>query len=61
MEYCVSENDADIPKLTGLNVFLKELAAIKIDKNLIENTRVLAILSRNQDTEHNSEYESDVD
>ena len=42
--------DVNIPEPPGLNVFVKELAAIKMDEEFIENAQVLAcILARERE------------
>lgn len=40
VKYCVSEYGTDIPESTGLDVLMKGLAAVKIDKILVDNARV---------------------
>ena len=65
--YIFSEYNSDIPKQSGLNVFVKRLAWVKINKSLIENAQVLAILAREEtesedtDTEGESDEESYIE
>ena len=58
----MSPNDANIPEPPGLNVFVKGLDAIKIDKEYIENAQVLATLVREGEEESdNDDSEEETD
>ena len=61
VEYCLSKYNSDIPKPTGLNVFVKGLARVKVDKNLIENAQVLAMLARKETESDDTETEGERD
>ena len=62
LEYCLSPNDVNIPEPPGLNVFLKGLAAIKIDNECIENAQVLAMLVREgKEESDNDDTEEETD
>jgi hypothetical protein len=45
LKYCVTPYHPDIPEPTGMSIFIKGLAELEIDKNLIVNGRVLALLA----------------
>ena len=51
----------NIPEPPGLNAFVKGLAAIKIDKEYIENAQVLAILARKVEEESDDDSEEETD
>ena len=66
LQYTVLPYNTEIPESVGLNIFLKGLAKLEIDKSLIANGRVLTMLahkSSHQDRQSDkSEDESeDVD
>jgi hypothetical protein len=44
LKYCVTPYHPDIPEPAGMNIFLKGLAKLEIDKSLIVNGRVLTML-----------------
>ena len=61
LKNCVTPYHPDIPEPTGLNIFIKGLAELEIDKSLIVNGRVLTVLAHKwsrQDTQ--SEDDSDT-
>ena len=45
LKYCVTPYHPDIPEPTAMSIFIKGLAELEIDKNLIVNGRVLALLA----------------
>jgi hypothetical protein len=48
LQYTVLPYNTEIPEPTGLNIFLKDLAKLEIDKSLIVNGRVLTMLAHKQ-------------
>ena len=48
LQYTVLPYNTEIPEPVGLNIFLKGLAKLEIDKSLIVNGRVLTMLSHKQ-------------
>ena len=57
----VSIYDVNIPEPPGLNAFVKGLAAIKNDKEYIENAQVLAILAREVEEESDDDSAEETD
>ena len=51
----------NIPEPPGLNAFVKGLAAIKNDKEYIENAQVLAILAREVEEESDDDSAEETD
>jgi hypothetical protein len=48
LQYTILPYNTEIPEPAGLNIFLKGLAKLEIDKSLIVNGRVLTMLSHKQ-------------
>jgi hypothetical protein len=57
-QYTVLPYNTEIPEPAGLNIFLKGLAKLEIDKSLIVNGRVLTMLAHKQPL-HNVDTQSD--
>ena len=60
-EYCLCPYDVNIPEPPGFYVFVKELAAIRIDKEYIENAHVLAMPAREGEEERDDDLEEETD
>ena len=48
LQYTVLQYNTEIPEPAGLNIFLKGLAKLEIDKSVIVNGRVLTMLAHKQ-------------
>ena len=58
LQYTVLRYNTEIPEPTGLNIFLKGLAKLEIDKSLIVNGRVLTMPAQKQPL-HDVDTQSD--
>jgi hypothetical protein len=58
LQYTVLPYNTEIPEPAGLNIFLKGLAKLEIDKSLIVNVRVLTMLAHNHPL-HDVDTQSD--
>ena len=58
LQYTVLPYNTEIPEPAGLNIFLKGLAKLEIDKSLIVNGRVLTMLAHKQPL-HDVDTQSD--
>ena len=58
LQYTVLPYNAEIPEPAGLNIFLKGLVKLEIDKSLIVNGRVLTMLAQKQPL-HDVDTQSD--
>ena len=58
LQYIVLPYYTEIPEQTGMNIFLKGLAKLEIDKSLIVNGRVLTMLAHKQPL-HDVDTQSD--
>ena len=58
LQYTVLPYYTEIPEQTGINIFLKGLAKLEIDKSLIVNGRVLTMLAHKQPL-HDVDTQSD--
>ncbi len=62
LRYCVTHYNPDVPEPYGMNIFLKGLTSLEIDKGLIVNKKVLAELARMQhESEDSQSEEEDTD
>ncbi len=62
LRYCVTHYNPDVPEHYGMNIFLKGLTSLEIDKGLIVNKKVLAKLARMQhESEDSQSEEEDTD
>ena len=62
LRYCVTHCNPDVPEPYGMNIFLKGLTLLEIDKGLIVNKKVLAELARMQhESEDSQSEEEDTD
>jgi hypothetical protein len=59
LQYTVLPYNTEIPEPSGLNIFLKGLAKLEIDKSLIVNGRVLTMLAHKQPL-HDVDTQSDI-
>ncbi len=62
LRYCVTHCNPDVPEPDGMNIFLKGLTSLEIDKGLIVNKKVLAEFARMQhESEDSQSEEEDTD
>lgn len=60
LRYCLTHYDPDVPEPYGMDIFLKGLASLEIDKGLILNKKVLTNLAHMQHEDSRSE-DDDMD
>ena len=59
LRYCVTHYNPDVPEPYGINIFLKGLTSMEIDKGLIVNKKVLAKLACMQHESGDSQSEEE--